>query len=68
MFKHIKKWLNCTGGKYVIVENNKPKYIVMKIEDFEALIKKNPDDKINQEIIALEEQEKQGVDISLDIN
>jgi len=66
MFKHLKKWLENTGGKYVIVEKGKPKYIVMKIEDFEAIINNNPDEEINKEIIAITEAENKVVDISLD--
>ncbi|MFH1392475.1 MAG: hypothetical protein ABIG90_02215 [bacterium] len=66
MFKQIKKWLETTGGKYIIVENSKPKYIIMKVEDFEALLNSCPDAEINKEILAIKEEENQAVDISLD--
>lgn len=65
MFEQIKKWLNATGGKYIIVENKKPKYVILKIEDFEELINAKKDQEINQEIIALK-QEEPIMDMSLD--
>lgn len=66
MFKQIKKWLETTGGKYIIVENNKPKYVIMKVEDFETLLGSCSDRAVNNEILALKEREPQTVDISLD--
>jgi len=66
MFKQIKKWLETTGGKYIIVENNKPKYVIMKVEDFETLLGSCSDRAVNNEILALKETEPQAVDISLD--
>ena len=68
MFKQITKWLETTGGKYIVVENNKPKYVIMKVEDFETLINSCSDRAVNNEILALKETESQAVDISLDKN
>jgi len=66
MFKQIKKWLETTGGKYIVVENNKPKYVIMKVEDFESLLNYCSDRAVNNEILALKETEPKAVDISLD--
>jgi hypothetical protein len=67
MFDQIKKWLDSTGGKYIIVEQGKPRYVIMKVKDFECLIGESPKiEKINQEIIALKEKEESNVDIVLD--
>lgn len=66
MFRQIKKWLEATGGKYIVVENNKPKYVIMKAEDFETLIHSCSETEINKKILALKEEEPKIVDISLD--
>lgn len=68
MFKQIKKWLEATGGKYIVVENNKPKYVIMKVEDFETLLHScsDSDAEINKKILAIQAEENQAVDISLD--
>ena len=36
MWERIKKILQKQGGKCIIVEENEPTYLVMKLEDFES--------------------------------
>ena len=39
MWKKIKKILQKEGGKCIIIEDNQPTYLVMKIEDYEKISK-----------------------------
>ncbi len=56
MWEKIKKILQKEGGKCIIVENNQPTYLVMKIEDYE---KTSEIEKVNRDIDEWKAQEKE---------
>lgn len=52
MWEKIKRILHKQGGKCIIIENNQPTYLVMKLEDDEEV------EKVNQDISQWEAGEK----------
>ena len=80
MWEIIKKLLQKTGGKYIIVEGNKPKYVIMGIEEYENLLgisnEKNPKDgkdlseieRVNKEIEKVRLEEKRESDVEEMVN
>jgi len=75
MWKTIKKLLQKTDGKYIIVEENKPKYVIMGMEEYEKLLgiskEKSSDEnedfseikKVNEEIEKVKSEEKKGLEM-----
>ena len=45
----IKKLISLTGGKYIIVENDKPQYVLMSFDDFCGMINVDKNTKNNSE-------------------
>jgi len=71
MLNQIKKWLDKNPGIYVIVEKNKPKYVLMKAQEYEKIINNCPieTEKINEQIAVIQEtnnDEQELVDTDLD--
>lgn len=66
MMDRIKKWIEKTGGTYIIVENDQPKLVVLDISSYERLIggrqepgnPGNEEREINQKIEAINQPEK----------
>ena len=51
----IKQWISKTGGTYVIVEEDEPKFVVLDIASYERLIdgmpnRVNEEKQVNQQI------------------
>lgn len=59
MWEKIKRILHKQGGRCIIIEDNQPTYLVMKLEDNEDI------EKVNQDISQWEDEEK-NVDQSMD--
>ncbi|MCD6284193.1 hypothetical protein J7J12_03005 [bacterium] len=74
MWETIKRLLQKTDGKYIIVEEDKPKYVIMGIEEYEKLLgisreRNSYDDKdfseikkVNEEIEKVKSEEKREPD------
>lgn len=56
MWEKIKKILQKEGGKCIIIEDNQPTYLVMKIEDYE---KTSKIEEVNRDIDEWKAQEKE---------
>ena len=54
LWEKIKKILQKEGGKCIIIENNQPTYLVMKIEDYE---KASEIEEVNQSLDELKARE-----------
>lgn len=54
MWEQIKKWLQIGRGRYIIVEDNQPKFVIMDIAEYERLLGANPDAEINKELAGME--------------
>ena len=66
MWEKIKKILQKEGGNCIIVEDNQPAYLVMKLEDYEKLIEANDEiEKANRDIDQWQAEEK-GKEIETD--
>lgn len=66
MWEKIKKILQKEGGKCIIVENNQPTYLVMKLEDYQKTVQSNDEtEKANRDIdqwkAVEEEREESGL-------
>jgi len=62
MWERIKKILQKEGGKCIIMEENRPTYVVMKLEDYEKTGKDQSSseiEKVNQDINELKAEEKE---------
>ena len=66
MWKTIKNLLSKGGGKCIIIENEKPAYVVMRVEEYESLLEGNSQssesaeiEKANQDIAAFKAREKE---------
>jgi hypothetical protein len=66
MWETIKNLLQKGSGKCIIVEDEKPAYVVMKIEDYENLLEGEPSEtkdtemeKVNRDIAAWKASEKE---------
>ncbi len=62
LWKTIKKILQKQGGKCIILEEDQPAYLVMKIDDYEKGLEKDqaPEiDKVNKDINEWKENENQ---------
>jgi hypothetical protein len=68
MWKTIKNILQKDSGKCIIIENEKPMYVVMKMKDYENLLEKdNPSEnteieKVNQDIAGLRNQNENNLE------
>ncbi|MAF20738.1 MAG: hypothetical protein CMI55_03595 [Parcubacteria group bacterium] len=65
MWEKIKKILQKQGGKCIIIEDNQPSYLVMKLDDYEKNAAGEVE-KVNQDIAqweADEKKEKQASDL-----
>ena len=63
LWKTIKKILQKQGGKCIILEEDQPAYLVMKIDDYEEEPEEDqaPEiDKVNKDINEWKENENQG--------
>tara|TARA_Y100000310_G_scaffold98420_1_gene96243 strand:+ start:382 stop:603 length:222 start_codon:yes stop_codon:yes gene_type:complete len=54
----IKQWISKTGGTYVIVEGEEPKFVVLDIASYERLIggltnRVNEEKQVNQQIATI---------------
>ncbi|MBL7053092.1 MAG: hypothetical protein ISS02_00295 [Candidatus Portnoybacteria bacterium] len=58
MWDKIKKILSKQGEKCIIIEDNKPSYLVMKLEDSEAGAESSETEEINKSIDELKPQEE----------
>lgn len=45
----IKKLISLTGGKYIIVDNDKPQYVLMAFDDFREMVEVDKNKKIEPE-------------------
>lgn len=59
MWDKIKKLMQKSGGKFIIVENDQPAYVVLPIAEYENLLEGSQIEKANQEIIELRAAENQ---------
>jgi hypothetical protein len=63
MWEKIKKILQKEGGKCIIVEDNQPTYLVMKLEDYQKTVQSNDEtEKANRDIDqwkAIEEEKEE---------
>ena len=66
MWKTIKNLLSKGGGKCIIIENEKPAYVVMRVEEYESLLEGDGQlsesaeiEKANQDISAFKAREKE---------
>jgi len=62
MWERIKKILQKEGGKCIIISENEPTYLVMKLEDHEKAVKSNPSqdtERVNRDIAELKAEEMQ---------
>jgi hypothetical protein len=50
MWETIKKILSKEGGKCIVIEEGKPAYLVMKLDDYEKGVKNSPCDSSEPEI------------------
>ena len=51
MWERIKKILQKEGGKCIIVEDNQPTYLVMKLEDYQKMVQSGGEiDEANRDI------------------
>jgi len=72
MWERIKKILQKQGGKCIIVSENEPTYLVMKLEDYEKAAKSGQSqdvEKVNRDIAewkAEEMQENEAEDTDID--
>jgi len=74
--KELKDILNLAGGRYIIVEDGKPKYIVMNFDEYrtavlerkavQALTEEELIEKINSDIALWREKQTADDDIALD--
>lgn len=55
MLNTIKKWLKKGGGKFIIIEDNEPKYVIMDISEYERLLVDDKDEELNKELAGIEE-------------
>ena len=67
MWERIKKILQKEGGKCIIISENEPTYLVMRLEDYEKAVKSGQSqdtEKINRDIAEwkAEETQKDGVE------
>ncbi|MEK7627747.1 MAG: hypothetical protein AAB397_04170 [Patescibacteria group bacterium] len=62
----IKKLISLTGGKYIIVDNDKPQYVLMSFDDFRGMVEVNNQPKAGPPRAGKDESEnkKQGVNIA----
>jgi len=58
MWNKIKKILSKQGERCIIIEDNKPSYLVMKLEDSEAGAESSETEEINKSIAELKPQEE----------
>ena len=71
MWEKIKKILSKENGKCIIIENNQPTYLVMKLDDYEKEKtgegdKKDEVEDINRDIIRWKSQEETPSEIGQD--
>ena len=59
MWDKIKKLMQKSGSKFIIVENDQPAYVVLPIAEYENLLEGSQIEKANQEIIELRAAENQ---------
>jgi len=70
MWPTIKNLLQKGGGKCIIVENEKPAYIVMKVEDYEKLLAGGPEvaepelEEVNRDIAEWQAKKKEEAEIT----
>ena len=74
--KDLKEVLNLAGGRYIIVEDGKPKYIVMNFDEYRAVVLEKKSiqtltevelvDKINADISLWREGQSKDENIALD--
>ena len=50
MWTQIKKLLQKGGGRFIIVEDEKPSYVILPIEDYENLLETGQIEKANADI------------------
>jgi len=63
MWQKIKKLIDKAGGKFIIVENEKPAYVVLPIEEYENLLDSSQIAKANQEISQLKASQPEQTEI-----
>ena len=66
MWEKIKKILQNEGGKCIIVEDNQPTYLVVKLEDYEKTSEKASSsemEEVNQDIDEWRAEEKEETEI-----
>ena len=69
MWEKIKKILQKEGGKCIIIEENRPTYLVMKMKDYEktgsdqSSEEETEIEKVNQDINELEAEEKEETEL-----
>jgi len=62
MWERIKKILQKQGGKCIVISENEPSYLVMKLEDYEKTVKSDQSqntEKINRDIAEWKAEEMQ---------
>ena len=59
MWDKIKKLMQKSNSKLIIVENDQPSYVVLSIDEYESLLEGSQIEKANQEIIELRAAESQ---------
>lgn len=55
MLNTIKNWLKRGGGKFIIIEDNEPKYVIMDIIEYGKLLGDDRDEELNKELAGIEE-------------
>lgn len=70
MWERIKKILQKEGGKCIIIEENRPTYVVMRLEDYEKIgsdqsseEKGTEIEKVNQDINEWKAEEKEETEV-----
>jgi len=57
MWEKIKNLMQKSGGKFIIIEDNKPAYVILPIEEYEELLDSSQIEKANRELIELKSTE-----------
>jgi len=67
MWNKIKKILSKEGGKCIIVEENQPSYVVMKLDEYEKMSDNNSvlkTEEVNRDIDSLKAEETKETEIT----
>lgn len=59
MWEQIKRLMQKGGGKFIIIEENRPSYVILPIEEYENLLEQGQIEKANQDISEWKETNSQ---------